>query len=578
MLFRLSLISILFFSTLAAADVEICKNVTLKDGRFKFTKNELILICGSDRSDTAWKEIPLPQAEYQLNIIFQNKGYYHARFERRENRLDVWKGEVTKTEHLLIEGAKGLLNGDKMRKIKRYALESKKLDEVKEWADLKLRRKGYACNKIELHGDVVKKSISAQIDSGEKKVIGKIERTGLQSLDEEAISRYEAFYSGEDYDVILTQITSARLLNQGLFQSAYFTNICDPGANTVGLHLFADVGKARILRIGFGASTEEFPFADIWLKNARLDDRASNYTLALHASPIRQRLDGSSELYILPFTKRTYLGPRFKIERRVESAYELIATGVGVDLGRDWDMLHQRWQTRAGPTFNYEKTVRGIGPADFRYLSWEGSVTVMSHDYEAFSANQDVGYTAGFNYRGQREGVGSPINVDRYDFTLKHLWNLGSLAPPFLVLASRMEAVAVDTRQTENALAADTLPIDYRIFYGGDSNLRGFARESINRGGRGYLSALHGGIEIRLIDELPYHLEPFLLGDLARLGSERLTLGDALFTSSGFGIRWASPFGTLRGSAARGSIWGGDASTSEYKQEWVYFISFGQEF
>jgi len=57
-----------------------------------------------------------------------------------------------------------------------------------------------------------------------------------------------------------------------------------------------------------------------------------------------------------------------------------------------------------------------------------------------------------------------------------------------------------------------------------------------------------------------------------------MTLDKPLFVSEGLGLRWASPFGTLRGSAARGMIWDGDDSTKEYPQEWVYFFSFGQEF
>ena len=84
--------------------------------------------------------------------------------------------------------------------------------------------------------------------------------------------------------------------------------------------------------------------------------------------------------------------------------------------------------------------------------------------------------------------------------------------------------------------------------------------------------------KLRLIEELPYRLQPFLLWDVARLGDRRWTLDEPQFTSWGYGIRWASPFGTLRGSAAKGEIENGNASTVAYTREWVYFFSFGQEF
>jgi outer membrane translocation and assembly module TamA len=55
-------------------------------------------------------------------------------------------------------------------------------------------------------------------------------------------------------------------------------------------------------------------------------------------------------------------------------------------------------------------------------------------------------------------------------------------------------------------------------------------------------------------------------------------LEEPIFVSEGFGLRWASPFGTLRGSAARGEIYNEAGVADEYPQEWVYFLSFGQEF
>jgi translocation and assembly module TamA len=122
------------------------------------------------------------------------------------------------------------------------------------------------------------------------------------------------------------------------------------------------------------------------------------------------------------------------------------------------------------------------------------------------------------------------------------------------------------------------VPIEDRIYLGGDDSLRGFRRQSINNNGLGFLTSIYIGFELRLIEELPYHLQPFLLWDGARVGNRRYTVDLPLFTSEGIGLRWASPFGTLRGSAARGHVFDSDASTAGFTESWVYFFSFGQEF
>lgn len=565
------------FASFTATAQRICDQIAVMDGRLKLNKNEKVLICGDAHAAPGWREVPLSQAQFQLGNILHNRGYFNARFEVRESTLYVWKGPRTETKKMEIEGDSGILDPGKKRKVVDYPLSSEKLDEAKQWAELELRRRAYACARVTVTGQAWDQTLKLKIEPDTRRTIGEVDRSGLGYLDPDSLARYEAYHVGEAYDVILTQITATRLLNQGLFQSAYFTTDCKASAETVKLHLFTDVGKPRLLRFALGASTEEFPFADLRFKNSRLDRRASSYTLGLHASNRKQSFTGGSELYIVPKSKRTYLGPRFQLERRSESSYELLKTSTGADLGRAWDWWRQRWVVAGGPTLNYEKTVRGIGPADLKYLSWEGSLSIASHEYEAFFADQFEGYAVNINYHGQRRGLGSSINVDRYDLAIKYLWNIGAFSPPLFVLATKLGGTAVDINQAPNSTDRSSVPIDYRVFYGGDDNLRGFSRQSLNNGDLGYLTAAHASFELRLIAELPYRIEPFLLADVARLGTRRYTLDPPIFTSSGLGLRWGSPFGTVRGSAAKGRIWHGD-TTSAYPQEWVYFVSFGQEF
>lgn len=584
------LFGLLIFVSLAGcagAKTKLCGDrVIMREGKLKLSKNEQVLVCGSNEGGEAWRDVPLPQAEYQIRVKLQNDGFLHPRFEREGDVLNVWQGPRDRVKDVKVKGGEGILDATKLRHVRGEALEPGELDEVKLWADSEMRSHGYGCPKIDVRAEAWNGTIFADVDSGKRMKVAGIEYTGLEGLDTEALARYQAIEPGDWHDAREMQLTSSRMLADGLFQSAYFTTTCRD--DKIDYRLVTSVGKPRILTFGVGASTEEFPFTRIWFKNARLDDRASSFTATLYASPRTQSLEVRSEFYRVPWSRRSYFGPRFLLAREKERDYEVARTKVGADLGRNWDVWRTRLQGRVGPTWNYVDTVQGIGPTHLSFLSWEGSLLAMSHEYEASMRDQYTGWQSGFEYRGQREGIGSAVNVDRFEFNFKQLWNLGAYTPPLFVLATRLQAIGLDTKQlselgenfetNRDALGKRLLPVDYRVFFGGDQNLRGFSRQVLNNGGVGYATALYLGFELRLIEELPYKLQPFLLFDSAQLGDRRMTLDKPLFVSEGLGVRWASPFGTLRGSAARGMIWGGDDSTKGYPQEWVYFFSFGQEF
>lgn len=558
-------------------EVRLCEHIYLREGRLKLDRNEKVLVCGAGQDGgEGWREVPLAQAQYQIKVLLQNQGYLHPRFERRADILDVWSGPLETAARFEVNGADGLLDPVKKREVIGQPLTPAMLDEIKRWADSGLRARGYACPRIDVRAEAWNRAVIADIEKGSRLRVGKVLYSGLDGLDPETMARYQAFQAGDWYDVRDTQVTVARLLADGLFQSAYFINGCHDGRTD--LSLVTSIGKPRIFRFGVGASTEEFPFARAWYKNARLDSRASSFTASVYASSRTQSLDVSSALYHVPWSRRAYFGPRFFAAREYESAYEVTRAKLGADLGRMWDWRRARLQARLGPTLNYVNTVQGIGPQALSFLSWEGSLTAMNRAFELYSRDQYEGWMADLEYRGQRRGVGSPINVDRYEVNYKYLWNVAGYAPPLFVLGSRLQAVGVGGNPVALGENRDVLPVDYRVFYGGDQNLRGFNRQSLDNQGYGYLTALYLGFELRLVEELPYRLEPFLLFDSAQLGNRRFTLDAPLFTSQGMGLRWASPFGTLRGSAARGRIFHEDQSTQGYPQEWVFFLSFGQEF
>lgn len=540
-------------------------------------KNEKILICGDRTGLEGWHQVPLRQAEYHLRIVLQKRGYLRPRFERQNGRLLVWKNTLFKTRHFTVDDPSHILNPTKKRHMIGTPLSPQKLSEAEHWADLQLRRKGYACPQVESTARIWNRTIHLQVHPGRRQKILRQTVSGFEGLDPQVLTRYQAFHVGDFYNVIEPELTTQRLVGEGILQSAYYSLDCLKDGVT--LHLHASVGKPKAFRFGFGASTEEWPFIDLTYKNARLDTKASSFTATAHASQILQSLDARAELYIFPRFKRIYIGPRTRWARQSERTYEVNQAKAGVDIGRSWDWRHSRIKLKGGPTLNYTDTVRGIGPDKTSYLSWNANVTALSHAYEYFFRNQSEGWIWTFNYSGQRKGLGSPVSADRYDVSFKSLFNLGGYTPPLFVLAWRVSSSWVNANvlnpQDNNR---DILPIDDRIFLGGDQSLRGFSRQSINNNGLGYLSSIYSGFELRLVDELPYRLQPLVLFDIAKVGDRKGSLERAVLTSLGAGLRWASPFGTFRGTLAKGEISEASSLATTYPHEWVAFLSFGQEF
>lgn len=573
----LTIVGVLLWTGCAHKEHKICDNITLREGSLALSANEKILVCGSNKGSAGWSQIPIPQAQHQMTVYLNNEGYLSPRFEREKNQLSVWAGPQSKIVSLQVKGADGLLDADKKRKVVGEALKPARLDDVQQWAETELRNGGYACPEVLVQGQAWDSTVLATINKGQQQTISRVQRLGLDGIDQSYLSRYEAFEIGDLYDVRKTQLTASRMLSDGFIQSANFMAACR--GDQADLTLRASIGPPKVFRFEVGASTEEFPFASVTFKNARVDDRASSFTATLYVSPRTQSITGSSQLYWLPWTKKAFFGPRARVARVSEKTFEYLEAKAGADLGRFWDMWDIRWVGRVGPTVNYTETKVGLGPQDVSYLSWEGSLEAMSLAYESNLRNQYEGWAGSFRYRGQKKGLGSQIDVNRYDGTFKKLWNIGAYAPPLLILGVRFELNAVDADQSIPGQSNNELvPIDYRVFYGGADNLRGFARKSITNANVGYLTAAYAGFELRLIEQLPWNIQPLLLVDLAQLGVERMLLDDPVFASYGAGVRWASPFGTLRGSAARGKIYHENASTVSYVQEWVYFVSFGQEF
>lgn len=130
---------ILIVSACAHKTKRICDHIEMREGELALSRNEEVLVCGSDKGGEGWRQIPIPQAQYQLSVYLSNEGYFSPRFERQKDRLLVWSGPRTIIKSLKVKGAPPELKADKKRKIVDEPMEPARLDDVQQWGETELR-------------------------------------------------------------------------------------------------------------------------------------------------------------------------------------------------------------------------------------------------------------------------------------------------------------------------------------------------------------------------------------------------------------------------------------------------------
>jgi len=137
------------------------------------------------------------------------------------------------------------------------------------------------------------------------------------------------------------------------------------------------------------------------------------------------------------------------------------------------------------------------------------------------------------------------------------------------------------TISPENVFSSKTLPPDWRQFFGGSQDLRGFGlKELPGNDSAGALFGVYLGTELRFTDLLPWGLQPFTFVDLGAMGRNSLQLDRPYFWSPGFGVRWQTSFGSIRTTLAHGFLEKNDPNVNAPKSlsHWQFYFSFGEEF
>ncbi len=416
--------------------------------------------------------------------------------------------------------------------------------------------------------------MALHFEPGQKLDVLSVTEETVPRIDTGILRRYDAFRIGQRFNLNWLTLTSRRTEDDGLVTSTYFLHECSPEGVTLTQKTIP--GRPRLFVIGFGASTEELAIIRSSWKHARIGRMGSSVKLSAYASFRRQRAAVEGKLYLLPKPSRWYLGPLLSVERQDEAQYELLKTNILVAPAVAWDSQSVGYHFFAGPDVSYTHTYRGDNTGGTHFFTGSIGFQATSHDFEYYDNKPRSGFTVGLAAEFNHRDLFSSATAQRFSVAGHWLWNVAGFDPPFLIVGIR--GGASTTLVDRGSVSFNRLPPQYQHYLGGAATVRGYSRKELPKNPNVALTAAFVGSEMRFVGILPANLQPLLFADVGVLGNDSFDWELPAYWSPGFGMRWGSPFGVFRVTAAHGyTVWDDDPA-QHIQGHWQFFFSFGEEF
>lgn len=554
---------------------KICKNIVIAyDYDLKFTATEKRLVCGSP-GVKAWENIPLRQAQYYLMNFLSARGYQKPEFKIEGEQLFVKPGQPTLIKSLRLKPAIPELEVDNFWLPRGRPLTPAELNTIEQWVTAKLGRQGYPCATVQTHGDPETGDVDVEIDRGPLWTVREVRSDPIPGVRGGMLKRYEAFRIGERYDSVLLDISAERLKASQVVVNSQYRAVCKGEPGLIEQRTLA--GKPRLVSFGVGFDSENLFLVKAGWRNSRWSETASmldvSTTLAYHSQKILTTFDW----FYLPVPSDHYLKTYLRLQRDFEPRYEsrqLKAVFAPAFVGDIWGI---RGDIYAGPSLQFENTLRGEGPRNARLLTLDVGISGQSHLFEYFNyrAAPQTGYQFNLFASTSDKGSGSNVSATTYSADFTRLWNLLSLEPEIWIFGVRGSFAATRPGRDTNY---EDLPPSFKFTLGGSEDMRGFGRKALPTEGSGALTKAYLGTELRLNNSLPYQLQPLVFADWGRIGNDPMKLDPTLFWSPGLGVRWESPIGVLRFLAGHGFVSGQGKEKYENVATAQFYASIGEQF
>ncbi len=552
-------------------EARICDTLRITSPeKISFSDTEKRFLCG-DPKNPPWSEVPENEVRLFLISFLQARGFFQPTFDRDGQTLVVDVGDKSRIKVLQSAGVPPQMDFSRYWVPKRKPLTPGLLDEYQDLVRGRVESEGYPCPSVNATANAADGSMNIGITSGPRLRVISIDEQDVAGLKPLTLRRYFPIEVGDWYDGDLVYIANERIKAEDMLSSTYMVSNCTPEGATIEHR--AVTGPPRRMTVGFGVNTETYFIFRSTYRNARVDANASRFDAILSANYFNQQLRSSFDWYFLPFPTSLHFQPVLSFERRNEESSEVRTTTASWHLAGYKDGFGRQWRLAVGPNLSLIRTTRGRGPDFARILELQASGQVMSHDYEFYRGSPRSGQSLNWKVTNASQRTYSTLTVRTFSADGDMLFNWAKLEPPLVVLGLR------GGLQTTDAAPDVELPDQYLYYIGGSGDVRGFPRRSVPSEDAGARTAAYLGTEARVVTIFPYNLQPFVFVDAGKVGQNAFTLDPTLFYSPGAGMRWQSPFGSLRGSVARGMLAHVDqAKKPSVSQGWSLFVSFGEEF
>lgn len=566
----------LIFPAAAGASVRsLCGVYRIKSPDIiSFNANEKKLICG-DSEAVSWERIPAFQAEHFISAALQVRGYFYPEFVRGDGEVMVIPGEKTRIKSVSVEGSPPpKFRAGRRRYIRGATLTPQALNSLESWAQGELKAKGFACPTVSSSADAQTGEVKLNIEPGERMRISGVVEGPAENLRPGTLKRFDAFRVGDYYDARNLAVTTARIENDGVFQSSHFQTECTPDGALLKQQNIP--GPTRLFAIGFGANSEDYFVVKATWKMERLGKNGSSFLVSGWGSYRKQNVTVQGLVYPLSFPSRFHINPNLSTGRINESRYNYFAVDIWAPPAITWESEDVHFRAAFGPKLNFTKTFSGAANGTTHFLSISARFDATSHGYEYHLADPRSGYTLSASADLNSDKVLSSVTAQRLSLSGQALWTIDDLEPPLFVVALR--GLAATTLADDNSASFRRLPPEFLLYLGGSQDMRGFSRKQLPNASRGALTALYAGAEFRLANLLPLNIQPMAFADFGAMGQRSLSLDFPAYWSPGLGFRWPSIIGTVRFTAARGYLISNNAPANANIGGWHYYISIGEEF
>ncbi len=582
-LFRcLLLVGLCVCGSLGARDRQIesriCDSVVLVGPeRIRLSSSEVRLVCG-DTQVQDWKSIPRTQAFFHLGTFLQSRGFYAPVADRSPGKVfRISIGTPTEiTAIRLLKMPEGLRAWSEDA-FQGERLTPETLDRIELRVRERLGRIGFACLELETQANAQTGLVTIRLGSGKPQILLSVKEQSIPELQPETLRRFDAFVIGSRYNRDSMQLTSNRIIADGIVRNTFFDASCaDEG---VTAHQNVIGGHPREISLGFGLNTDRGLYARAGWRQTRLDSRGSSLVAEIAAS-IKggyfhsERLSLESKWFFLTPPSRFYLWPHLSVERRSDNRLDLWGAEVGLSPATSWDTENGGGVVSLGPQFKWEQKVRGEGRDEAYYLSLLGEFQMRSHDFELRRSDP----RSGFEWINQvilsRKGLLADYSANTLRSRFTYLHGFGGTRRSEIILGFRTELDSTFLAAGEGGFSS--LPPGLRHYLGGSANLRGFSFQELP-GSAGALTTYFLGAEARAIGWLPFDLELLAFADIGTASTQAFDFSSTWFASPGAGLRWLSPIGSLRLSLAHGLVLGAGGA-KDPRAHWQFHLTLGEEF